>query len=70
MLFRSEENIPMANLMIVGGTSLLVSPANQFVSTYYGRYLVIMNREETSFDKYADIIFREDINEVFKLLKF
>lgn len=65
-----EENIPMANLMIVGGTSLLVSPANQFVSTYYGRYLVIMNREETSFDKYADIIFREDINEVFKLLKF
>lgn len=63
-----EKNIPHANLMIVGGTSLKVSPANQFVSTYYGRYLVIMNREQTPFDLYADIVFREDINEVFKLL--
>lgn len=65
-----EQEIPNANLMIVGGTSLTVSPANQYVSTYYGRYLVIINRDETPFDKYADIVFREDINEVFKLLQF
>ncbi len=66
----NHEDILCANLMIVGGTSLTVSPANQYVSTYYGRYLVIINRDETPFDKYADIVFREDINEVFKLLQF
>lgn len=58
------------NLMIVGGTSLQVMPASSFVSDYYGKYLVIINREETPYDKYANIIFREDINEVFKNLKF
>lgn len=64
------ENINPANLLIVGGTSLLVSPANTYVTNYFGKYLVIMNREKTPYDQYADIIFREDINEVFKLLTF
>ena len=58
------------NLLIVGGTSLIVTPASTYVGDYNGRYLVIINRDETPYDKYADIIFREDINEVFKNLKF
>lgn len=58
------------NLMIVGGTSLQVMPASSFVSEYSGDYLVIINREETPYDHYANIIFREDINKVFKKLNF
>ena len=59
-----------ANLLIVGGTSLQVFPAASYVSEFKGQYLVIINRDETPYDKYANIIFREDINEVFKNLKF
>lgn len=66
----NKKRLNVPNLLIIGGTSLQVSPTNHFVSEYSGRYLVIINKEETSFDKYADIIFREDINEVFKKINF
>lgn len=67
---KAKEYLEGANLMIVGGTSLQVTPASYFVSDFEGEYLVIINKQETPYDIYANLIFREDINEVFKNLNF
>ncbi|MBR2730079.1 MAG: NAD-dependent protein deacylase, partial [Lachnospiraceae bacterium] len=54
-----------ADMLIVGGTSLTVYPASSLVSSYNGKYLVIVNRDKTSQDSYADLAFHESIGEVF-----
>lgn len=58
--------IENGDLLIIAGTSLQVNPAASMVSYYYGKNMVIINRESTGYDSYADIVFREDINDVFK----
>ena len=57
--------IARADLLIVGGTSLTVYPASSLVSSYRGKYLVIVNRDKTSQDSYADLAFHDSIGEVF-----
>ena len=57
--------IVRADLLIVGGTSLTVYPASSLVSSYHGKYLVIVNRDKTSQDSYADLAFHDSIGEVF-----
>ncbi len=49
-----------ADLFIVLGSSLTVSPANMFplIAKEHGAKLVIVNREETPMDRYADYIIR------------
>lgn len=54
-----------ADLLIVGGTSLSVVPANTLTSYYYGDNLVIINRDKTPQDKYAQLIFHESLGDVF-----
>lgn len=43
--------ISKADMLIVGGTSLAVYPAASFVEYFRGKYIVIINKSETSFDK-------------------
>ncbi len=40
-------------------------PASSLVSSYSGKYLVIVNRDKTSQDSYADLAFHDSIGEVF-----
>ena len=55
-----------ADLMIVVGSSLTVYPAAYIPDGYgFGSKLVIINRDSTHLDVNADLIFREDIQEVF-----
>lgn len=54
-----------ADMLIIGGTSLVVYPAAGLVDYYNGSKLVLINRSETSQDKYADLVIREKIGEVF-----
>ena len=56
-----------ADLMIVVGTSLAVSPANH-IPYYFGdnKHLVIINKEPTWLDEDAGLVFHEDICEVFE----
>jgi NAD-dependent deacetylase len=55
-----------ADLFIVVGTSLTVSPAN-YLPHYFSdnENLVIINREPTSMDYMAGLVFHEDIADVF-----
>ena len=55
-----------ADLMIVVGSSLTVYPAAYIPDGHrFGSKLVIINRDSTHLDVDADLIFREDIQEVF-----
>ena len=57
--------IRRADMLIIGGTSLVVYPAAGLVNYYRGHKLVLINRTQTSQDEYADLIIRENIGEVF-----
>jgi len=58
--------IRQADLLIIGGTSLVVYPAAGLLRYYKGKRLVLINKEPTRMDKKADLIFREPIGEVLK----
>ena len=57
--------IRQADMLIIGGTSLVVYPAAGLVNYYRGHKLVLINRGRTSQDEYADLVIRENIGEVF-----
>lgn len=62
---RAVEYISNADVLIVGGTSLVVYPAAGLIRYYRGHKLVLINLSETSQDGAADLIIREPIGKVF-----
>ena len=56
--------ISKADILIVGGTSLTVYPAAGLIRYYGGSRLVLINRDETQYDSYANLIFRDPIGTV------
>ena len=60
--------ISTADLLIVGGTSLSVYPAAGLLHYYRGKRLVLINRDETTFDHRADLVFHESLGAVFSQL--
>jgi NAD-dependent deacetylase len=56
--------IELAEVFIIGGTSLAVNPAASLVRYFVGEPLVIINKGETWSDANADLLFRENIGEV------
>lgn len=57
--------IQSCDLLIVGGTSLQVYPAAGFVRLCPGK-LVIINRDATPFDKYADLLFHAPLGKTLR----
>lgn len=57
-----------ADTLIVGGTSLVVYPAAGLISYFKGKNLVLINKDETAYDKKADLVIHERIGEVFEKL--
>ena len=58
---RAVAHIRRADLLIVGGTSLTVYPAAGCLDYFQGKYLILMNRDETPRDDRADLIIRTPI---------
>lgn len=58
--------ISNADVMIVGGTSLVVYPAAGLLQYFHGRKLILINKETTSMDTSADIVIHDPIGEVMK----
>lgn len=58
------EAIASADLLIVGGTSLVVYPAAGLLEYFRGRHLVLINRDATSYDQRADLVIRQSIGGV------
>ena len=57
-----------ADLLIVAGTSLTVYPAAGLINYYRGNRLVLINRDETPYDQYADLVFHESLGKIFEQL--
>ena len=60
--------IGKADLLIVGGTSLTVYPAAGLLHYYRGQRLVLINRDETPYDSYANLVFHESLGDIFSRL--
>ena len=60
--------IRAADLLIVGGTSLTVYPAAGLLQYYRGSRLVLINRDETPYDSYADLVLHQSLGDVFSQL--
>ena len=57
--------IRKADMLIIGGTSLVVYPAAGLVNYYKGKKLVLINKSQTSMDSYANLAINAPIGEVF-----
>ena len=60
--------IGQADLLMVGGTSLTVYPAAGLIQYYRGNRLVLINRDETPYDGYANLVLHRSLGEVFSQL--
>ena len=68
MFSDAEEEIAQADVLIVGGTSLVVNPAASLVSLFEGEHLIIVNYTPTPYDGLAEFVIRESISDVMKEL--
>ena len=59
------EAILHADVLIIGGTSLVVYPAAGLIDYYRGNKLVLVNKSATSRDAEADLVISAPIGEVF-----
>lgn len=62
--------IRQADMLIIGGTSLVVYPAAGLVRYYRGHKLVLINKSTTDMDTAADLILRYPIGETFEKAGF
>lgn len=57
--------ISEADVLIIGGTSLVVYPAAGLVNYYEGDKLVLINKSATGMDSSADLLIQDSIGKVF-----
>lgn len=65
---KSIQYIRNAEVLIIGGTSLVVYPAAGFVDYFRGKHLIVINMDETQKSLQADLVIHEKIGEVFALV--
>ncbi len=58
--------ISKAEVLIVGGTSLVVYPAAGMIRYFAGSHLVLINKQPTQYDSIADIVINDSIGKVLK----
>lgn len=64
LLQKAVAYIARADVLIVGGTSLVVYPAAGLIDYYRGNKLVLINRSATSRDSQADPVINDSIGQV------
>ena len=65
VMSKSIQAIRDADVLIIGGTSLIVYPAAGLIDYYRGNKLAVINMSVTSQDKNADLVIQEPIGKVF-----
>lgn len=68
-MYAAVQAIRAADVLIVGGTSLVVYPAAGLLRYYSGSRLVLINLGETPYDSSADLVIHGRIGEVFSQIK-
>ncbi len=64
----AAEAIAKADVLIVGGTSLVVYPAAGLINYFNGSKFILINKQPTPYDDKANMVFHESIGEMFRLL--
>lgn len=64
----SVHHIREADMLIVGGTSLVVYPAAGLINYFRGKRLVLVNKSATQYDEMAGLTLRDSIGTVFSRL--
>ncbi len=57
-------SISRADCLIVAGTSLTVYPAAGFIRYFSGKHFVLINRDKTSADSYAELVIHDSVGKV------
>lgn len=65
ILTKAIRYIADAEVLIIGGTSLVVYPAAGLIDYFRGDKLVVVNKSVTSRDRNADLVIQENIGELF-----
>lgn len=65
----SVRAISNADCMIVAGTSLTVYPAAGLIRYFGGKYLVLINKSQTSLDSMADLVINQPVAQVLSKIK-
>lgn len=68
ILNKAVSYIKAAEVLIVGGTSLVVYPAAGLVDYYRGNQLILINKDTTARDNIADLAIKGSIGEIFASL--
>lgn len=68
VIAKTVHYISHADVLIIGGTSLVVYPAAGLIDYFKGSHLILINKSETSRDSQADLVINEKIGEVFSQL--
>jgi NAD-dependent deacetylase len=58
------KHISNAEVLIIGGTSLVVYPAAGLVRYFKGKHLILINKSSTPYDKEADMVINDSIGNV------
>ena len=66
ILNSSVKAISEADLLIIAGTSLTVSPASGLINYFRGNNLVLINRDPTAYDQRANLVINDNLGMVFK----
>jgi NAD-dependent deacetylase len=61
---KAVKYVSNADVLIIGGTSLVVYPAAGLVDYYRGNKLVLINKSSTPYDNKADLVINDSIGEV------
>ena len=69
VLGEAVSQLRRADMLIVGGTSLVVYPAAGLIDYYRGSRLVLINRTPTPYDNAADLVINDSIGKVFSQLR-
>ena len=61
---RTVDYVSDAEVLIIGGTSLVVYPAASLVNYFKGKKLVLINKSSTPYDRSADLVINDSIGKV------
>lgn len=69
VVYNAIKDISNADCLIVAGTSLTVYPAAGLIHYFEGRNMILINKTKTEYDKYATLVFNENISDVLKKIE-
>ena len=64
LMYRAVDYIRRAEVLIIGGTSLVVYPAAGFIDYFHGKHLVVINKSATAREVGAELTISAPIGEI------